>query len=103
MIRSEVRQEQALGLFIQDGHRVDLYAESWADDCLPRQVNVVPVTGTGRTRLERIWSAVQTSAGWRFLNLWRGARKWLLPAGTRARKVYDAVLRRYRRSTVVTQ
>jgi hypothetical protein len=54
-------------------------------------------------RLERIWSAVQTSAGWRFLNLWRGARKWLLPAGTRARKVYDAVLRRYRRSTVVTQ
>jgi UDP-glucose:(heptosyl)LPS alpha-1,3-glucosyltransferase len=38
------------------GHRVDLYAESWADDCLQHQVNVVPVAGPGRTRLERIWN-----------------------------------------------
>lgn len=38
---------------IQGGHRVDLYAESWADDCLPQQVNVVPVASTGRTRWER--------------------------------------------------
>jgi len=53
--------------------------------------------------LERIWGAVQTSAGWRFLNLWRGARKRLLPAGTRARKMYDSVLRRFRGSPVVNQ
>jgi hypothetical protein len=53
--------------------------------------------------LERIWSAVQTSAGWRFLNLWRGARKRVLPAGTRARKMYDSVLRRFRGSGIVNQ
>ena len=40
----------------QGGHRVDLYAESWADDCLPREVNVIPVAGTGRNKLERIWN-----------------------------------------------
>jgi UDP-glucose:(heptosyl)LPS alpha-1,3-glucosyltransferase len=40
----------------QGGHRVDLYAESWADDCLPRGVNVVPVKVTGRTKLERLWN-----------------------------------------------
>ncbi len=43
------------------GHRVDLYAESWADDCLPREVNVVPVTGPGRTKLERIWNFADNS------------------------------------------
>jgi UDP-glucose:(heptosyl)LPS alpha-1,3-glucosyltransferase len=74
---------------VQDGHRVDLYAESWADDCLPRQVNVVPVTGTGRTRLERIWSfagnselameqgAHECSVG--FINTW--AHDVIIPQG----------------------
>jgi UDP-glucose:(heptosyl)LPS alpha-1,3-glucosyltransferase len=46
---------------IQGGHRVDLYAESWADDCLPREVNVVPVAGTGRTRWQRIANFAATS------------------------------------------
>ena len=32
-------------LLILGGHRVDLYAESWAEDALPREVNVVPVVG----------------------------------------------------------
>ncbi len=45
----------------QGGHRVDLYAESWADDCLPREVNVVPVGGPGRTKLERIWNFADNS------------------------------------------
>ncbi|MGO9467079.1 MAG: glycosyltransferase family 4 protein [Isosphaeraceae bacterium] len=43
------------------GHRVDLYAESWADGCLPDQVNLVPVAGPGRTRMERIWSFARNS------------------------------------------
>jgi UDP-glucose:(heptosyl)LPS alpha-1,3-glucosyltransferase len=38
------------------GHRVDLYTESWADGCLPGAVNVVPVAGPGRTRLEGTWN-----------------------------------------------
>jgi UDP-glucose:(heptosyl)LPS alpha-1,3-glucosyltransferase len=46
---------------VLDGHRVDLYCESWADDCLPHEVNVVPVAATGRTRLERIWSFAENS------------------------------------------
>jgi len=45
----------------QAGHRVDLYAESWADDCLPPEVNIVPVAGTGRTKLERIHSFAKNS------------------------------------------
>ncbi len=49
---------------IQAGHRVDLYAESWADGCLPPEVNVVHVRGTGRTKLERIQSfAANSEAG----------------------------------------
>jgi UDP-glucose:(heptosyl)LPS alpha-1,3-glucosyltransferase len=43
------------------GHRVDLYAESWADGCLPREVNIIPVAGPGRTRLERIWKFADNS------------------------------------------
>jgi UDP-glucose:(heptosyl)LPS alpha-1,3-glucosyltransferase len=46
---------------IAAGHRVDLYAESWADGCLPRPVNVIPVSGAGRTRLERIWNFARNS------------------------------------------
>ena len=48
-------------LLILGGHRVDLYAESWADDALPREVNVVPVPVSGRTKLERIWSFAENS------------------------------------------
>jgi UDP-glucose:(heptosyl)LPS alpha-1,3-glucosyltransferase len=43
------------------GHRVDLYAESWADGCLPPEVNVVPVAAQGRSRLERIRSFARNS------------------------------------------
>jgi UDP-glucose:(heptosyl)LPS alpha-1,3-glucosyltransferase len=43
------------------GHRVDLYAESWADGCLPQGVNVVPVAAPGRSRLERIRSFARNS------------------------------------------
>ncbi len=43
------------------GHRVDLYAESWADGCLPAQVNVVPVAAPGRTRIERISNFAKNS------------------------------------------
>ena len=46
---------------VEAGHRVDLYAESWADGCLPGQVNVVPVAGPGRTRMERIWNFARNS------------------------------------------
>jgi UDP-glucose:(heptosyl)LPS alpha-1,3-glucosyltransferase len=43
------------------GHRVDLYAESWAVGCLPAQVNVVPVKAPGRTKLERIANFAKNS------------------------------------------
>jgi UDP-glucose:(heptosyl)LPS alpha-1,3-glucosyltransferase len=41
---------------VEGGHRVDLYAETWAADYLPRAVNVVPVPVSGRAKLERTWS-----------------------------------------------
>jgi UDP-glucose:(heptosyl)LPS alpha-1,3-glucosyltransferase len=41
---------------VQAGHRVDLYAESWAAGALPPEVNTVPVAATGVSRLERILS-----------------------------------------------
>lgn len=43
------------------GHQVDLYAESWAAECLSPGVNVVPVKVTGRTKLERIASFARNS------------------------------------------
>lgn len=52
--------------------------------------------------LEDIWSAVRSSAGWRMMNLWRETRKRLLPAGSRARKLYDSILRRFRDSMAVS-
>ncbi|MGP0066364.1 MAG: glycosyltransferase family 4 protein [Isosphaeraceae bacterium] len=48
-------------LLIAGGHRVDLYVESCARDCLPAEVNVVVVPATGRTKLDRIWSFAQNS------------------------------------------
>ncbi len=44
------------------GHRVDLYAESWASDSLPAQVNIVPVAVTGGSRLARINCFARNSA-----------------------------------------
>ena len=35
---------------VQAGHRVDLYAESWADGALPPQVNAIPVGCARSTR-----------------------------------------------------
>jgi UDP-glucose:(heptosyl)LPS alpha-1,3-glucosyltransferase len=46
---------------VQAGHRVDLYAESWADGCLPPQVNVVKVAAPGRNKLERTKSFARRS------------------------------------------
>ena len=43
------------------GHRVDLYAESWAEGSLPAEVNVVPVKAPGRSRIERIASFARNS------------------------------------------
>jgi UDP-glucose:(heptosyl)LPS alpha-1,3-glucosyltransferase len=46
---------------VQGGHRVDLYAETCAADCLPREVNVVRVEAPGRTKLERLWNFADNS------------------------------------------
>jgi UDP-glucose:(heptosyl)LPS alpha-1,3-glucosyltransferase len=46
---------------VEAGHRVDLYAERWSDQCLPPGVNLVPVSAPGRNRLERIWSFARNS------------------------------------------
>jgi UDP-glucose:(heptosyl)LPS alpha-1,3-glucosyltransferase len=46
---------------VHAGHRVDLYAESWADRALPPQVNTIKVASRGRTRLERNLSFARNS------------------------------------------
>jgi UDP-glucose:(heptosyl)LPS alpha-1,3-glucosyltransferase len=43
------------------GHRVDLYAESCAEGCLPAAVKLVPVAADGGTRIERIWNFARNS------------------------------------------
>src|SRR5262249_25822804 len=48
-------------VLVQGGHRVDVYAETWAADCLPREVNVVRVEAPGRTKLERLWNFADNS------------------------------------------
>jgi UDP-glucose:(heptosyl)LPS alpha-1,3-glucosyltransferase len=51
---------------VEAGHQVELYAERWADRCLPPEVNPVRVAAAGRTRLERIWSfAINSEAALR--------------------------------------
>ena len=83
---------------VLDGHRVNLYAESWASDCLPHQVNVVPVSAKGRSRLERIWSFAQNSESAMqhgghecsvgFINTW--AHDVIIPQGGVQRGSLDA-------------
>jgi UDP-glucose:(heptosyl)LPS alpha-1,3-glucosyltransferase len=46
---------------VQAGHRVDLYAESWADGALHPQVNAIPVGAAGKSRLERLLSFARNS------------------------------------------
>jgi UDP-glucose:(heptosyl)LPS alpha-1,3-glucosyltransferase len=40
---------------------VDLYVESWAEGCLPREVNIVRVAAAGRTRIDRIRNFARNS------------------------------------------
>ena len=40
---------------VRAGHRVDLYAQTWDDAALPREVGRVRVEAPGRTRRGRIW------------------------------------------------
>ncbi len=46
---------------VQAGHRVDLYAESWAEGALPPQVNTIPVRAPGNSRLVRLLSFARNS------------------------------------------
>ena len=46
---------------VLSGHRVDLYAESWAQGALAPQVNTIPVAASGHTRLERLLSFARNS------------------------------------------
>ncbi len=39
---------------VQAGHRVDLYADSWAKGALPRQVHTIHVPAPGHSKIERI-------------------------------------------------
>jgi UDP-glucose:(heptosyl)LPS alpha-1,3-glucosyltransferase len=41
---------------VQAGHRVDLFANSWRDGCLPESVDTHQVPIVGLTRWERIWN-----------------------------------------------
>jgi UDP-glucose:(heptosyl)LPS alpha-1,3-glucosyltransferase len=88
---------------IRAGHRVDLYAESWADDCLPPEVNVVPVVATGRSKLERIQSFAENSeaalsrahhdCSVGFINTW--AHDVIIPQGGVHRGSLNANSRRF--------
>ncbi len=46
---------------VRRGHRVVLYAASWAEGCLPREVEAVRVEPRGWSRLDRIWSFAERS------------------------------------------
>ncbi len=46
---------------VQAGHRVDLYAESWAEGALSPQVNAIPISASGATKLARILSFARNS------------------------------------------
>jgi UDP-glucose:(heptosyl)LPS alpha-1,3-glucosyltransferase len=46
---------------IAAGQRVDLYAESWAEGCVPAEVNAITVKVTGRSKIERIASFAKNS------------------------------------------
>ncbi len=46
---------------LRRGHRVVLYAASWAEGCLPREVEAVRVEPRGWGRLDRIWSFAERS------------------------------------------
>jgi UDP-glucose:(heptosyl)LPS alpha-1,3-glucosyltransferase len=41
---------------IRAGHQVDLYAESWKEGSLPREVRCIEVPAPGATRARRIWN-----------------------------------------------
>jgi UDP-glucose:(heptosyl)LPS alpha-1,3-glucosyltransferase len=47
---------------VEQGHQVDLYAESWREGVLPTQVRCVAIPVSGRTRLTRMWSFAKNSA-----------------------------------------
>jgi UDP-glucose:(heptosyl)LPS alpha-1,3-glucosyltransferase len=47
---------------IDRGHQLDLYAESWAPECLPAEVRRVAVAAPGRTRIGQVWGFARNSA-----------------------------------------
>jgi UDP-glucose:(heptosyl)LPS alpha-1,3-glucosyltransferase len=85
------------------GHRVDLYAETWADGCLPPQVNVVPVSAPGKNRLDRILRFARNSetalrqtyhdCSIGFVNTW--AQDVIIPQGGVHRASLNANARRF--------
>jgi UDP-glucose:(heptosyl)LPS alpha-1,3-glucosyltransferase len=85
------------------GHRVDLYAESWADGALPPQVNVVPVAAQGSSRVQRILSFARNSesalgrahhdCSVGFVNTW--AHDVIIPQGGVHRGSLNANARRF--------
>ncbi len=46
---------------VEDGHRVDLFANSWKPDALPNEVRTIFVDATGWTKAQRIWSFAKNS------------------------------------------
>jgi UDP-glucose:(heptosyl)LPS alpha-1,3-glucosyltransferase len=46
---------------VRAGHRVDLYAETWREGVLPREVRCIAVAAPGRTKLARIMSFARNS------------------------------------------
>jgi hypothetical protein len=62
---------------------------------------IIAAQGRQIAHLQRRWSALQNSAGWRVLERWRRSRNMALPAGTLRRRCYDVVLGHFRGSRTI--
>ncbi len=69
----------------------------WLLDATKKHEEELARLRSQKRELEAVWEAVQNSAGWRLLNAWRRARNRIVPDGTRRRKLYDSVMRNFRR------
>jgi UDP-glucose:(heptosyl)LPS alpha-1,3-glucosyltransferase len=88
---------------VKAGHRVDLFAESWRDGVLPREVRCVAVAALGRNRWERLWSfALNSEAALReavhdctvgFINTWH--HDVIIPQGGVHRGSLEANAKRF--------
>lgn len=62
---------------------------------LTEQADEIAALGQQLDGWQTVWQSIENSAGWRFLAAWRRLRDRLAPEGTRFRRLYGAVVRRF--------